>query len=88
LDAETQIRLEEMKLRGAQMAAEVDAAENELARQAQHQAVAQGQSHDVTMAAIGHEQGREMAEIGHGQALEQAEQTAALQPPPAVESES
>jgi len=33
---ETQLRLEEMKLRGMQMQAEIDAAENELARQAGH----------------------------------------------------
>ncbi len=36
MDQETKLRLEEMKLRGITMQAEIDAAENELARQAGH----------------------------------------------------
>jgi len=94
MDNEAKMRLEEWKLRGMQMQAEIDSREAELARASGIEAQQAEQSHEAGMAqmgqqaqaeqaATGHEQAREMAEMGHAQSLEAQEQAAALQPPPA-----
>jgi hypothetical protein len=97
MDNETKLRIEELKIRGMQMQAEVDSAENALARAAQMQQAEQGQAHEAGMAQLGHEQsleagdvshqqGLEQAEVGQAHALEAQEAQAALQPPPMAEA--
>lgn len=73
MDNEARMRLEEWKLRGVQMQAEIDAREAEFARASGIEAKTVDQAHEVGMTQLSAEQQRAQADQQHQQALEQGE---------------
>lgn len=86
----TKLQIEEWKLRGTAMQAELDAREQDLgaAQQGETQShemgmAAMGQAHEAQMAERGHEQALESGEQGSEMAMQQASHAASIAPEPA-----
>lgn len=73
MNNETDLRKEEMKLRGVAMQAEIDAAQAQLNAQLTGQADERGRQHEAGMAAMSAEQAAQQSAQGHQQALEQGD---------------